>query len=219
MEDAIAAADTRCAIWARVSTEDQDADNQLTIQRASAPRRSPDVAELVTEDSGWQNGNDAQGKEFDRKRSELLEGAQASPLPCRAHLGAAPALAARTGRHPRHAAAPVRVRMRRAVARGELAAHQLTGTPRTARRHLRAAREAGERPRSANTKAGIARNRADGKPVGRQAGARDKAKRKRSGYVSAREGESGERRRAALAERNRQRALSTKTDEPRPFPG
>lgn len=157
-EDAIAAADTRRAIWARVSTEDQDAENQLTTQRASAQRRSPDVAELVTEDSGWQNGNDAQGKELDRKRSELLEGAGLGHY--RAVLIWALGRLSRRGPEDTLATlpAPVRVRMRRAVARGELAAHQLTGTPRTARRHLLAAREARERPRSAHTKAGIARN-------------------------------------------------------------
>ena len=63
------------------------------------------------------------------------------------------------------------------------------------------------RRRSTGTKAGLARRRdKDGLPVGRQPSTKDKAKRKRSGYVSAWEGPAGDARRAALAERNRARA-------------
>jgi putative DNA-invertase from lambdoid prophage Rac len=50
--------------------------------------------------------------------------------------------------------------------------------------------------RSERIKAGLARRRAEGKPVGRQPGAGDRAQRKRSGYVAAWE-DSGNRRAAA----------------------
>ena len=50
--------------------------------------------------------------------------------------------------------------------------------------------------RSERIKAGLARRRAEGKAVGRQAGAKDKGKRKRSGYVKSWE-EGGARREAA----------------------
>ena len=50
--------------------------------------------------------------------------------------------------------------------------------------------------RSERIKAGLARRRAEGKAVGRQAGAKDKGKRRRSGYVKSWE-EGGARREAA----------------------
>ena len=63
--------------------------------------------------------------------------------------------------------------------------------------------------RRERTKAGLQRRKnVDGKPIGRQAGTTDKKPRKRSGYVSAWEGPEGQARRAALAERNRQRAAA-----------
>ena len=54
--------------------------------------------------------------------------------------------------------------------------------------------------RSERTRAGLARRRAEGKPVGRQPGVKDKKARKRSGYVAAWE-EGGSRR-----ERQRERS-------------
>ena len=68
---------TRAAIWARVSTHEQHTANQLEELRAWAERRGLDVvAEFVTEDSGWQNGNGTKGKEFDKSRAALLDGAR-----------------------------------------------------------------------------------------------------------------------------------------------
>jgi DNA invertase Pin-like site-specific DNA recombinase len=67
---------TKCAIFARVSTTDQHAENQLDELRAWAGRRGLDVAaEFITEDSAWLNGN-GKGAEFDRKRAELVNGAR-----------------------------------------------------------------------------------------------------------------------------------------------
>lgn len=67
----------KCAIWARVSTADQATANQLLILRAWAERRGLEiVTELVTEDSAWQSGNGAKGKEFDASRAQLLNGAR-----------------------------------------------------------------------------------------------------------------------------------------------
>lgn len=63
----------KCAIWARVSTEEQSADNQLPILRAWAERLGWEVTrEYVTEDSAWANGNGKKGSEFDRKRQLML---------------------------------------------------------------------------------------------------------------------------------------------------
>ena len=66
----------KVAVWARVSTSEQHADNQLPILREWAERRGDVVArEFVTEDSAWLKGNGAKGAEFDRARAELLAGA------------------------------------------------------------------------------------------------------------------------------------------------
>jgi putative DNA-invertase from lambdoid prophage Rac len=67
--------------------------------------------------------------------------------------------------------------------------------------------------RSERTKAGIRRRaEVDGLPIGRQAGRKDETPRRRSGYYAAWEGPQGEARRAALAERNRQRAVDRDQD-------
>jgi DNA invertase Pin-like site-specific DNA recombinase len=66
---------TSAAIWARVSTTDQHTENQLAKLRAWAERRGLDVAaEFITEDSAW-DGN-GKGAEFDKARRELLAGAR-----------------------------------------------------------------------------------------------------------------------------------------------
>jgi putative DNA-invertase from lambdoid prophage Rac len=70
----------KCAIWARVSTTDQHAENQLVTLRAWAATRGLEVAaEFVTEDSAWWQpsgtSNGAKGKEFDAARKALLAGA------------------------------------------------------------------------------------------------------------------------------------------------
>src|SRR5215472_14862410 len=75
----MSATTTRAALWARVSTSDQDTGNQLTELRAWAKAKGLDVvAEYVTEDSAWVkgNGNGGKGALFDARRSELLEGAR-----------------------------------------------------------------------------------------------------------------------------------------------
>jgi putative DNA-invertase from lambdoid prophage Rac len=69
----------RAAIWARVSTADQHAANQLDTLRAWAGQRGLEVvAEFVTEDSAWQGAKPGNGKgaEFDRARKELVNGAR-----------------------------------------------------------------------------------------------------------------------------------------------
>jgi putative DNA-invertase from lambdoid prophage Rac len=63
-----------CVIWARVSTLDQHAENQLPILRKWARDRGLNVvAEFITEDSAWQTGK-IKGAEFDRARKDLIEG-------------------------------------------------------------------------------------------------------------------------------------------------
>ena len=63
--------------------------------------------------------------------------------------------------------------------------------------------------RSERIRAGLARRKAEGKPVGGQPGRKDSKPRKRSGYVASWENDGA--RRAALAERNRQRAKGSES--------
>ena len=66
----------RCAIWARVSTEDQHNENQLPMLRAWAADLGMEIAaEFVTEDSAWADGaSGAKGTEFEAQRSAMLAG-------------------------------------------------------------------------------------------------------------------------------------------------
>ena len=73
----IAGQPVRCAIWARVSTADQHTENQLAELREWAQARGLEVAaEFITEDSAW-NTNGAKGKQFDKTRAALVDGAKA----------------------------------------------------------------------------------------------------------------------------------------------
>lgn len=65
----------RCAIWARVSTEDQKTSNQLDDLRAwAADRGLQIVQEFILDASAWTAKNGA-ASEFDKQRSRLLDGA------------------------------------------------------------------------------------------------------------------------------------------------
>ena len=68
----------KAAIWARVSTDDQNTGNQLDQLRAWADRRGLEVVEeFVTEDSAWAaNPGNGKGAEFDRQRNALINGAR-----------------------------------------------------------------------------------------------------------------------------------------------
>jgi putative DNA-invertase from lambdoid prophage Rac len=67
---------TRAAIWARVSTTDQHTENQLAELRQWAERRGLEVVqEYAVEDSAWQEGK-GKGAEFDRQREALVNGAR-----------------------------------------------------------------------------------------------------------------------------------------------
>jgi putative DNA-invertase from lambdoid prophage Rac len=65
----------KAAIWARVSTAEQTTAGQLAELRRWAAARGLDVAaEFVTEDSAWQTGR--KGAEFERQRDALVNGAR-----------------------------------------------------------------------------------------------------------------------------------------------
>ena len=69
----------KAAVWARVSTTEQHTENQLAILRKWAKARGLDVVtEFVTEDSAWagKKAGNGKGAEFDRARAALLNGAR-----------------------------------------------------------------------------------------------------------------------------------------------
>ena len=205
---------TRAAIWARVSTHGQETDNQLTLLRDWAAQLGVNVvAEYITEDSAWaaplRNGK---GAEFDKARSEMLAGVRRGDHPV--------VLIYRLDRLSRRGSEDMQRYLRMlAEAGGDVRSNQdswLNTADPFAREILLGvfaslAKYQSEQ-RSTNTKAGLKRRKdRDGLPIGRQAGSKDKTKRRRSGYVSAWEGPAGEARRAALAERNRARAQGKET--------
>jgi putative DNA-invertase from lambdoid prophage Rac len=198
--------ETKCAIWARVSTTDQHTENQLLALREwAAGRGFPVVREFVTEDSAWANGNGAKGREFEKAREEMLEGARLGQY----RIVLVWALD-RLSRRGYEDLSPVLQRLRSFGCEllshqeefiatlgpfGDVVIHMLS---------LMASQES-ER-RSARIKAGLARRKAEGKPVGgRKAGAKDKRKREpRTGEAA---GWSQERK-DQLAARNKQRAVT-----------
>jgi putative DNA-invertase from lambdoid prophage Rac len=192
----------KAAIWARVSTDDQHTENQLEQLRVWADRRGLEVVrEFITEDSAWAaNGGNGKGAEFDRKRNELINCARLGHYQV--------VLIWALDRLSRRGIEDTLNVLRR------LAEHQAdvwslqedwlrTSDP--AMRELligifgwMAGQES--KRRSERIKAGLARRKAEGKPVGgRRRGSKDKRSRAREGYVAA-WSEGGKRRLAAAEE-------------------
>jgi DNA invertase Pin-like site-specific DNA recombinase len=176
----------RCAIWARVSTAEQHAANQLAaLRKVAADKGYVIAAEYVTEDSAWGRGSGTNGKgaKFDQARAELRQGAHQGAysvvlvwaldrLSRRGYSDLSALLAGLrddgcevwSQQEPwLHSVGPF----------GEIVVHMLAWI----------AQQESQR-RSERTKAGIERRRAAGLPVGRQPGSADKARRKRAGYIS-----------------------------------
>ncbi len=191
---------SKAAIWARVSTEDQHSENQLAKLRAWAERRGLEVAaEYITEDSAWQNGNGAKGREFDAARKELLAGAH--------HGRYSVILVWAIDRLSRRGVEDTLATLRQIYACDcDVWSYDETWL-RTASPDMRellvslfawVARMESQR-RSERTKAGMARARAQGKQIGgRKAGAKDKRPRSGDGYKQA--WSQGGKRRAASKE-------------------
>ena len=194
------------ATWSRVSTGDQVTENQDL--EAWAGRRGVEVvARFSVHDSAWTAGN-GKGKDFDRERAALLEGARQGHY----QVVLIWALDRWTRRGIRDAFSTLEQLWDMGLDVWSQQEPWLDAPSEF--RPLMVAMfawmsEQESRRRSERTKAGLRRRaERDGLPVGRQPGAKDKpeTKRKRSGYVSAWEGPAGDARRAALAERNRARA-------------
>jgi putative DNA-invertase from lambdoid prophage Rac len=172
----------KCAIWARVSTADQFTENQLATLRAWAAARGLEVVtEFVTEASAFAEGHAG----FDKARAALIDGARKGT--CSVILVWAIDRLSRKGIEDTLAT------MRRLYATGaDIWSHQESWLE-TSDPHIREllvsfmawmAQQESLR-KSERVKAGLARRKAEGLPVGRKPGAKDKKPRKRSGYVAA----------------------------------
>lgn len=192
----------KAAIWARVSTTDQHAENQLDVLRAWAAARGLEVvAEFVTEDSAWDDkAANGKGGEFLAARKELLNGARLGKYDV--------ILLWAIDRLSRRGIEDTLAIMRQVYGHGvDLWSHQ-EGWLQTSEPHMRellvsfmawmAQQESARR--SERIKAGLARRKAEGKQVGgRVAGSKDRKPRAKDGYVKS--WEEGGKRRDAEAER------------------
>ena len=177
----------KAAIWARVSTHDQHTENQLAELRAWAADLGVQVvAEYITEDSAWaDSANGPKGKEFEARRQEMLQGVRQGKHPV--------VLAWAIDRLSRKGSEDMQRYLRLLAEAGAdvrskhdpwlntadpLARELLVGVFATLAKYE-------SQRRSDRIRAGLARRRAEGKPVGRQPGAVDKGQRRRSGYVAA----------------------------------
>lgn len=189
---------TKAAIWARVSTSEQETDNQLIVLRAWAKRRGLEVVrEFATEDSGWMQGNGPKGKEFEAARAEMINGARLGHY----QVVLIWALDRISRRGPEDTLATLR---RLAEYDTDVWSHEedwlRTGSPEVRELLIGIfawlAKQESTR-RSERIKAGMAKRKAEGKPVGgRKPGSKDKKQRSSAGYVTA-WSEGGKRREAA----------------------
>ncbi len=168
---------TRAAVWARVSTAEQETDNQLDALRQFAQNRGFEIAkEYVLEESAWNGKHRLQ-------LNAALRDARAGgftvllvwALDRLSREGIEPTLA--TVRQFREAGCRV-LSMQEAWTDGPPEMQDLL----TSFFAWMAQQESNRR--SERVKAGLARRRSEGKPVGRQQGAKDRRQRKRSGYFA-----------------------------------
>jgi putative DNA-invertase from lambdoid prophage Rac len=184
-----------CAIWARVSTDDQFTENQLAVLRAWADSLGLTItAEYVTEDSAWRPDS----PEFDKARAAMLAGVRLGKHRV--------VLCWRIDRLSRHGTEDMFRYLRLLAENGaDVRSHEeswlntadpfardiMIGVMATLAKHQ-------SDQRSMNIKAGMARARREGtksgRPIGgRKLGAKDKKPRRTDGYKArwAREREAG----------------------------
>jgi putative DNA-invertase from lambdoid prophage Rac len=170
----------RCALWARVSKDEQESGNQLGELRAEAVRRGLDVAAEYVLDgaSAWKGEHRALLR-------QALDDARAG--------GYDVLLVWALDRLSREGIEATLRAMRQFADRGVPVWSLRESWTETSDPHVReliaaimawVARMESER-RSERVRAGLARRRAAGLPVGRQPGAKDRKPRRRSGYVAA----------------------------------
>jgi len=167
----------RAAIWARVSTSDQDNQNQLDALREFAKRRGFGVeVEYVSEESAWNGKHQAQvNHALQDARLGRYQVLLVWALDRLSREGVEAML--RTLRQFRERGARViSIQEPWTEAMGEAGDVVLAIIAWVAQME--------SKRRSERIKAGLARRKREGNPIGRLVGAVDKKKRKRSGYVA-----------------------------------
>jgi DNA invertase Pin-like site-specific DNA recombinase len=172
---------TPAAVWLRVSTDGQETDNQVPdVERFAAHHGYDIVRRFTLDDSAWKNG--VGGPEYQRELKAALSAAWAGEykvivvwaLDRITRLGAEDALRL------------VRVFRERGCTLLSVKEPWLNGSPEivdvlVAFAGWNAQMESARK--SERVKAGLARRRAAGLPVGRLAGARDRKPRRTAGYM------------------------------------
>ena len=185
---------TGAAAWYRVSASHQETDNQVPDVEGFAAHHGYELtACYIVSDSAWKNGG---GAEYRAALGQALDDA---------HAGRFEVLIVWSlDRIVREGAEDALRIFRQFRQRGctvvSVKESWLNGSPEVQELLIAFAGWMAEREsarRSERIKAGLARRKADGKPVGRQPGKKDKKPRKRSGYVIAWE-EGGTRRRTKV---------------------
>jgi putative DNA-invertase from lambdoid prophage Rac len=186
---------TNAAMWLRVSTGHQDTDNQVPdVERFAAHHGHAITARYEVSESAWNGGKD--GGEYKRTLKQALDDAHAGKF----SVLIVWALDRITREGAEGALRIIRQFRERGCIVVSVKESWLNGAPEiqdvlVAFAGWMAQQESARR--SERIKAGLERRRAEGKPVGRVVGARDKTRRKRAGYVASWEG--GKRRAAAEA--------------------
>jgi len=175
----------KCGVWYRVSTGAQDSDNQIPDVQQFASHHGYQVARTYTvADSAWKNGG---GPEYRKALAQALDDA---------HKGEFSVLVVwaldrivRDDESGAEAALRIIHQFRqRGVTVVSVKESWLNGSPEVQDILVAFAGWMGQmesQRRSERTKIGLAKRKAEGLPVGRKPGAKDKKPRKRSGYVAA----------------------------------
>ncbi|MGH3191172.1 MAG: recombinase family protein [Streptosporangiaceae bacterium] len=183
---------TSAAVWLRVSTGHQEADNQLPdVERFTAHHGYQVTGRYEVSESAWEGGKD--GGEYRRMLRRALDDAHAGTF----SVLVVWALDRITREGAEGALRIIRQFKQRGCTLVSVKESWLNAAPEVqdvlvAFAGWMAQQES--RRRSERIRAGLERRRAEGLPVGRQPGSTDKQPRKRSGYVAS--WESGHRRTA-----------------------
>ena len=170
------------AIWIRVSTDRQDADNQVPdVERFAEHHGYTIVTRYSLSDSAWNGGKD--NGEYRAAFDQALDDAWSGKFGVLIIW----ALDRLTREGAEGALRSIRQFRERGCTIVSVKESWLNGSPEVqdvlvAFAGWMAQQESARR--SERIKAGLERRRAEGLPVGRQAGAKDKKARKRSGYVA-----------------------------------
>lgn len=172
------------AVWLRVSTTEQTSDNQVPdIEAYCAHHGYAVVRTWAVADSAWRDGTG--GPEYRKALTEVLAAAYAGRF--RALVAWSLDRIVRTG--PEDALRLIRELRERHCTLVSVTETWLSGAPEVQALLVSFAGWMAEREsarRSERIRAGIARRKAEGKPVGgRKAGTRDKRKRSNAGYLAA----------------------------------